>query len=64
MIETMIQERIKVEISYINNLYERYIHGENKAKFLLVLYIREFELNIVSLHHANIVMGWMEEHEI
>ena len=56
---TMIQSRIELELSFINDLYARHNNGDRHAKFLLTLYIREFELQELSLAHAKSVLYMM-----
>lgn len=56
----MIQSRIELELSFINDLYARHNNGDRHAKFLLTLYIREFELQELSLAHAKIVLYMMD----
>ena len=60
---TLIEQRIDIETSFIYNLWERHKSGEKHIKFLLTLYIREFELHPISQAHANRVISWIDNGE-
>ena len=56
----LIKHRINLEISFINDLWDRHDNGDRHAKFLLVLYMREFELDAISRDYAEAVLSRIE----
>lgn len=57
------QHKIDLECEYINTLWDRYDSGDDKAKFILALYIREFKLHPQSTAYAKTVLSYMENND-
>lgn len=57
---TTIEQKIEMEINFIDNLYEQHKGGRHNVKFLIALFQHEFELHPISDAHAERVISWIE----